>query len=133
MCTEFGDASFLNPSSVARKAVHSLQDWAILNEMVQHKCEGEHDKFTGYGTWNLKRSRKTNLTSLHLSTFGINLKQVYMRFWLLWNKKLHYLAVFLSALSEEFKSRLSRMCQPVPFLFRQKARGLIQVNGLILN
>lgn len=50
MCTEFGDASFLNPSSVARKAVHSLQDWAILNEMVQRKCEGEHDKFTGYGT-----------------------------------------------------------------------------------
>lgn len=80
MCTEFGDASFLNPSSVALKAIHSLQDCAILNEIVQRKCEGEHDKFTGYGTWNLKRSREMNLTSLHLSTFGINLKQVYMHF-----------------------------------------------------
>lgn len=50
MCTEFGDASFLNPSSVARKAIHSLQDCAILNEIVQRKCEGEHEKFTSYGT-----------------------------------------------------------------------------------
>uniref|UniRef100_A0A8B9UYG7 Uncharacterized protein n=1 Tax=Anas zonorhyncha TaxID=75864 RepID=A0A8B9UYG7_9AVES len=42
--------SFIQANLDYFNGTFNIGDCAILNEIVQRKCEGEHDKFTGYGT-----------------------------------------------------------------------------------